>query len=226
MSTGAEMVTRILRRLDELSTSSPVHWTRAEILDHVNEALRELNLIAWEFQNTFTKTADTNTNVYDHPSGVLAAIDIREDGGRYLFRQSLGDLDKEIKWEDVNAKRLHISSWSPLGLNKFVISPKPLGNKTLYIEALTEPTTVTDSSASDIPVRDEFEDAIENFCVERAMFKEGGPELAQAHTMYEAFLEDGQELSGKNINRMHPQFSQGKVADDTLRDSDKKGRKK
>ena len=223
-STGAEIITRILRRLDELSTSSPVHWTRAEILDHVNDALRELNLVAWEFQNTLTKTADTNTNVYDHPTGVLAAIDIREDGGRYLFRQSLGDLDKEMKWEDASLKRLHIQNWSPLGLNKFVIAPKPLGNKTLYIEALIEPTVMSDDT-TELPVRSEYEDAIEDYCIERAMFKEGGPELTQASPLYESFLEVCQELSGRNINRMHPQFSQGKVADDTHREkmANKKG---
>lgn len=214
-TTVSDMISQCLRRLYELSVSSPVHWTREELLVFVNDAVFELNLIAWEIQNTQSTTVGTTENVYDCPDTIVAAMAIR-DGNRYLFREAVSDLDKEIKWESADAKRLNIETWVPLGLNKFIISPRPLGDKIVYIEGLVMHTILTDSN-TDLPIRPEYDNAIQDYVVERAMFKEGGAELAQAAALYKDFIENAQQLSGRNIARMAPRYSKAVVADDTLR---------
>jgi hypothetical protein len=210
-----ELISQILRRLDELDVDIPVHWTRAEILVFVNEALSELNLIAWEFQNTGTLTLDTINNTYDQPASILAAVAIRAPN--YLRRQTPDDMDHEVRWDSSNEKRLNVRTWAPLGLNKFLIHPRPLGNITAYVEGIIEHTAVTDTAMA-LPVRPVYESAIEDYCVERATFKEGPSELEQAGALYRSFLDQVQQASGRNIIRMYPRFSSGIIADDNLRE--------
>jgi hypothetical protein len=215
MATVAELISQVLRRLDELSTTTPVHWTRDEILVFVNEALTEYNLITWEFQGTVTKTINTADNVYDQPVGMFSAITMRAPN--YLRRQTADDIDREVKWDSDSEKHLHVRTWAPLGMNKFLIHPRPLGNITAYIEGLIEHTPVTDG-AWPLPVRPEYESAIEDFCVERAQFKEGPSELEQAGRHYKSFIDVVQQSSGRNVIRMYPRYSSGIIAEDNLRD--------
>jgi hypothetical protein len=217
-----ELIDQVLRRLDELSTTAPVHWTRAEILVFVNEALSELNLIAWEFQDTAEITFNTNDNVYNNPTTILAPISVRAPN--YLRRQTADDIDHEVKWDSPSEKRLHSRTWAPLGLNKIMIYPRPLGSLTGYVEGIIEHVPVTDS-AMDLPTRPEYDGALEDYCVERATFKEGPSELEQASRHYKNFLDQVQECSGRNVIRMYPRYSSGVVGDDNLREQVEDGAK-
>lgn len=222
MATVAELISQVLRRLDELDPATPVHWLREEILVFVNEALTELNLIAWEFQDTATVTLDDTHNVYDQPSAILAAVTVRAPN--YLRRQTADDIDHEVRWDSPTAKRLNVRTWAPLGLNKFMIYPRPLGSLSAYVEGIVEHTPVTDSAMT-LPVRPEYESAIEDFCVERATFKEGPSELEQAGSHYKNFLDKVQQASGRNVIRMYPRYSSGIVSDDNLREQVESGTK-
>jgi hypothetical protein len=213
-TTVADLISQILRRLDEQSTSVPVHWSRAEILVFVNEALSELNLIACAFQDTKTVTVDSTHNVYDQPAGILAAIAIRAPN--YLRRQTADDIDHEVKWDCATEQRLHARTWAPLGLNKFLVHPRPLSNVVAYVEGVIEHDAVADSATA-LPVRAEYESAIEDFCVERATFKEGPSELEQSGALYKSFLDKVQQLSGRNVIRMYPRYAAGDLADDNMR---------
>jgi hypothetical protein len=211
-----DVITFCLQRIDELVPATPIHWTRAEILGFVNDALYELNLIAWEFQLSVTDTVVDTENVYDCPDEILAPMSIRT-GSKYLLRETVTDLDREAQWELASRKRMNISTWAPLGLNKYVIDPKPLASTSVYIEGLVEHTPVTDT-AMDLPIRPEYDNAIQDYVIERAMFKEGGAELAQQNILYKDFIETAQQLSGRNIAKMFPRFTYGVVGDTALRE--------
>lgn len=222
MATVAEHIDQILRRLDELSTTAPVHWTREEILVFVNEALTELNLISLEFQGSAETTLNSTDNVYDQPSPILAATAVRCP--HYLRRQTAEDIDREAKWEASDEKRLKVRTWAPIGLNKFMVYPRPIETTTAFIEGVIEHTPVTDSAMS-LPVRPEYEDSIDDYCVERATFKEGPSELEQSGALYKSFLDKVQQSSGRNVIRMYPRFSTGSVADTGLREQVEEGAK-
>lgn len=209
-----DLITNILKRLDELDATAPIHWTRAEILVFVNDAIAEFNLIAWEFQGTETISIDTTHNIYNVPTSMIAPVSVRDEN--YLRRYLLDDLDKEARWENSDENRMQAKAWAPIGLNLLAIWPRPLAAKSIYIEGIIEHTPVADAS-DDLPVRPEYEAAIEDYCVERATFKEGGQPLGQAGTLYEHFLDSVQLASGRNVIRMYPKFSLAKVSDESLR---------
>jgi|GEM_PF-3036219 hypothetical protein len=222
MATVAEIISQVLRRLDELSTTVPVHWTREEILVFVNDALTELNLASWIFQGSKALALTTIDNVYDQPAGIIAATGVRCPN--YLRRETLYNLDLEAKWDSAGENRNNVETWCPLGLNKLLIYPRPLVAKTAYVEGIIEHTPVTDNS-DPLPVRAELESAIEDYCVERATFKEGPSEISQVGNLYKNFLDKVQAESGRNVIRMFPRFSVGVVADDGLREQSATGEK-
>ena len=216
MTNVRDTITLCLQRLDELTPDTPIHWTRPELLVFVNDALFELNLIAWEFQGADSLTIHPNENVYDYPDSILAGITVRANN-KYLQRENLGDLDKEAQWEDPTRQRKNITTWSPLGLNKIVVDPKPIADTTVFIEGLVEHAPVADDT-TDLPTKPEYDNAIQDYVIERAMFKEGGAELAQQGLLYKDFIETAQQMSGRNITKMHPLFTYAVVADNTTRD--------
>jgi len=222
MATVAEIISQVLRRLDELSITTPVHWTRGEILVFVNDSLTELNLISWIFQGTKTLTINATDNVYDQPDGVVAAITIRCPN--YLRRESVFNVDLEAQWDSPSANRKDVQTWAPIGLNKFLIYPRPLVPKTAYVEGIIEHTPVTDSS-DPIPVRAELESAIEDYCVERATFKEGAAGMVQVGPLYKNFLDKAQQEAGRNVIRMFPRFSMGVVSEESLKQQSDSGEK-
>ena len=76
---------------------------------------------------------------------------------------------------------------------------------------------MTDTAMA-LPVRPEFESAIEDFSVERAKFKEGGQVLDQSGRLYAAFLDSAQLLGGENVIRLYPRYSSGIVSDESIRE--------
>lgn len=190
------LITQVLARLDEVNPLVPIHWTRGEILVYVNEALSEMNLVIWEFQSTATLAITPSANVYDCPASMIAAIAVRD--GKYLRQETFDSLDKSVPWESPAAKRISPISWAPLGLNKLIIYPRPHVAKSITVEGLIEHTPVTDSAMA-IPASAEYESAIQDFCVERATFKEGVQELYQASSLYKEFLESIQTRSGRQV---------------------------
>ena len=216
--TVPELIDQILRRLDELEVDHPVHWTREEILTFINDGLSELNIIAWLVQSTIPDTISPAGNVYVHDpeDHILGPIAIRINN-KYLLREGSEDLDREVGWEAADQTRMEIKVWSPVGLNRYVIWPRPLAEQTAYIEALVEHTPVEDDDASILPVPDVYRSILEDFCIERAEFKEGGAELQQASAQYMGFIDGAQQISGRNIIRGYPRYMYGTLDDDDMR---------
>lgn len=215
MATVEDVISQVLRRLDELDPDSPVRWTRPEILVYVNDALAELNLIAMEFQGWSNLTLNSSENVYSVPSDIIAATAVYVDN-KYLRRTVIDQLDYELKWEDANLKEITPRLWAPLGLNKLVIAKKPHAAKVARLEGVTRHTAVTDSSEA-LPVRTEYVPLVEDFCVHRATFRDGGYELNHAEPFYTHFLAAAQELSGRNVISSYPRYPFGGDFDEQLR---------
>jgi hypothetical protein len=219
MATASELIDQAIRRLNEMNnTAAPIRWTRPELLVFLNDALFELNLIAADNQDTIEIIADSTHNIYDLPAGTVAPLSVRTTHG-YLLRQQVNDIDNEADWEASNAIRLWPRSWSPVGLNKILIYPRPLVSVTLYVEILEFHDPIGDV-ALNLPVRPEYERAVEDFIVSRAMFKEGGAEFQQALIYYTRFIEAVQELSGRNVIRSLPSWDirESKLSETSLRE--------
>jgi len=216
MATADEVISQVLRRLDEQSTSAPVRWTRAEILVYLNDAIQELNLIALEIQNTVSLSVTTTDNVYDVPATVIALLAIHI-ANRYLKRTTVNDLDHDFSWEKSDAVAIQPGYWAPLGLNKVIVAKRPRANVTAYLEALVLHTAVTDAAVA-LPVRSEYVPILEDYCVERATFREGGYELNHAEQFYTNFLNVAQELSGRNVIAMYPRYTYGGTYPEQLRE--------
>jgi hypothetical protein len=204
MATAHHIIDQAIRRVNELNPDAPIRWTRDEMLLWLNDALFELNLIAADNQDTVTITADNTHNIYDLPTNVVAPLTVRTDHG-YLQRQQAVDMDNETDWEDAAAVRQFIQTWAPIGLTKILIYPRPIANTSVYVEVLSFHDPMLDVEL-DMPVRPEYERAIEDFMVSRAMFKEVGAEFQQALVYYGRFAEAIQQLSGRNIIRSLPSW--------------------
>ena len=202
-----------IRRLNELSTSSPVRWTRAELMVFFNDGMAELNLIAADYQETHSIPIDNSSTVWDVPEAVIGVFSVRCGNSGYLFRQFVEDLDKESDWEGPYVQRERPKSWAPMGLEKVIVTPRVNNATTIYVEALTQYSVVTDAAVDMIAwIRPEYEQAIEDFIVSRAMFKEGGAEAMQALPVYARFLDAVQQLSGRNVVRRYPAWDVGPEA--------------
>ena len=218
MATTAQIIDQAIRRLSELSTSAPVHWTRQELTDYLTEAVNELNLIAAEIQTTEPISTVNDINVFDLGDSTIAPMAISVDG-YYLQKQPVVELDNEMDWEADDQERMRIQNWSPLGLQRIIIAPRPITQPTtLMVEELSLHPPISDSSMT-LSIRPDYESAIEDYMVHRAMFREGGPEIDQMEPFYGRFLDQVQQLSGRNIIRRYPAWDvepETKTSDTTL----------
>lgn len=202
MATASELITQVLRRLDELAPSVPVRWTRAELVVFLNDAIHELNLVTALLQDSSPLAVTTTDNVYDLPSKTIAPLSISL-GSHYLLRYSVAALDDEADWELAGAVRLRVESWAPLGLSKVIIFPRPVSAQNLSVERVMEHTALTDAATA-LPVSSEYEPALEDFVVSRALFKEGGAEFQAGVEFYKRFLLTVRELAGRVLTMNYP----------------------
>lgn len=208
-----------IRRLNELSTTSPVRWTRSELMVFFNDAMAELNLISADYQSTDPIAIDNTSNVWTLPTSVVGPFSIRV--GEYLLREYIENLDKDSQWEDPMMIRMRPKSWATLGLSKVIITPRPAAATTAYVEGLSQYPIVPDAAVDMIAwIRPEYERSIEDFIISRAMFKEGGAEFQQATVFYSRFLDTVQQLSGRNVIRRYPSWdiTEAKTSATTLRE--------
>jgi len=217
MAYANTILDQAIRRLNELSTSAPVHWTRAELLVFLNDGISELNLISADYQTTVDVTINSSQAVWDITSGIIAPLSVRVDD-KYLIRESVEDLDKEYDWEDPIYTRMDPKTWAPVGLYKMVVFPRAFDTKTASVECLTQHTAVTDAAVA-LPVRPEYERPLEDYIVSRALFKEGGAEFQQGTEIYNRYVDAVNQLAGRNVLRAAPlwETKEAKTSETTLR---------
>jgi len=196
-----DLIDNVLRRLNEASTSSPVRWSRTEVRYHLEEALMEYVLVTGDGVVSADLEINPSSNIYPLPDDISMPMAVR-DGDRYLLKYSVEDLDNMHDWESDTATSPRQTIWCPIGLSHLLIYPKANGSKTVTIEGLASYQIMAEGSQ--IPARNEMLTALEDFVVNRCMFKEGGAELAQSQSLYNRWIQAAQHLAGKNIIRAYP----------------------
>ena len=161
-------------------------------------------------------TLNPEENVYPVPESLLLPLAV--SAPHSLRRCTVGDLDKECEWESKHGSRLNVREWCPIGNDKLLIHPRPLTDTAASVEGLIVHEPVLDNGVSVMPIRPEYVQCIEDWCVERAAFKEGGQLLATYRNQYEQFLSIAQRIRGISIIKLKPQLPQGVVGEGGLKE--------
>jgi len=193
--TRADLRTRIQARLDgntELYPDPEVHAA-------IDDAVRALNLFTGFIQTTALHSAFTvaNQHIYDVPSGYLFLVRV-EFQGRVLDKTSLSNIcNSNPEWlsETTANTGIPVSSWVPLGVNKFAIHPADsLGSQNVRLAGVVEPTSLS-ADDSVIAIPDDFSDLIEDLASHYLQMKEGGIIFTRASLLYQKFLGKMKELT-------------------------------
>ena len=207
MGYADDIISQSARRLNELSTTAPIRWSRSELLGHLNEALNEINLLSSNYQKYFYIDIDNSSAVWDVDVDSISVVSI-SIGNKVLYKYTIEELDREYQWELTSCVSYIPSAWAPLGVRSVLIVPRPVYELRATAWCVSEYPTVIDAHTDMSSwVNPEYEQAIEDYIVSRAMYKEGGAEFQQASILYNRFLDTVQQLSGRNVIRQYPQIN-------------------
>jgi len=180
--TASEVIDQTLELLDE-DPLNPVFWTREELLVHLNDAIREFNLIALKFQERVTSSLPQSVAFQVTPLGAIAVLEISR-GDVFLRKRVLEGMDREQpRWQLQTGARP--KQWGPVGINLFFLSPNPTTNQSLELTLLQQPMILSEDTVIDLD--DEYVDALGDYVFHMARFKEGGAEFQQSLKQYESF---------------------------------------
>lgn len=187
------LVDRALTRLNELIPSTPKHWTRAEILSWINDAITELNLISGYLTKTITVAwSETNNNI-TLPDDTIVALEVYYNND-VVKKYTIEGLDSKFIWDDASTG-YKPKAWCPFGTQNLIIYPlAPASSLNLSIITLYQPAAITSETGQEIEVNQQFIDCIDHYIFARARFKEGGAEFLQAEGDYARFFEMANEL--------------------------------
>lgn len=188
---AAAMVSRVLTRLAEIYPQTPKHWTRAEILGWLDDAVTEFNLISGYVNKTISLAWSQTENVLNLPSDTIAPIEVYYNS-EVIKKYTVEGLDSKVKWNDgsIGLKPL---AWCPLGTTKIIVYPlSQKAAQNLSIVVLYQPVPAVEAGTP-IAVPPQYYDAIEHYMLGRALFKESGAEFQQADIHYNRFFEMARE---------------------------------
>ncbi len=181
MATAGDVIDAALYRLDE-STSSPIFWSRAELLIFVNDGFLEFTLIAGQMVSENPMTLANFVNLQNVPTGAIAIIHVSRNSVM-VEKVSLEHLDREDPgWQSKSGTP---REWVPVGLNHWIVDRTPLVNTVVSVTTLDEPALLAEDD--DIDLAEEYVDALIDYVFHMARFKEGGAEFAQAVGDYDSF---------------------------------------
>lgn len=211
MATGGSIIDTVLRELEE-SISTPVFWTRAELLQHLNDGLLEMNLLTGKFQSENSAFAPTTATLQSTPAGAICVLHVSRSS-QFLRKRTLEEMDKENrKWmRSVSAGNV-IRQWGPVGLNLFFVYPKLTApGSTLTIVTLDIPATI--GEATNIALDTEYISALEQYVFHMARFKEGGAEFQQSIEAYDFFRIQCGALASKKMSEQYGLWAKEAAAD-------------
>jgi len=216
---ASTLISNVLKRLDELDVQNPVHWSRAEVLGHLNDAVAEYQLVTWELQHTEAVGVSTSSNMYSVPTSFVAPLAVRHgDGGNSLRKVTVEHMDRDCQWESPDDARLHAREWAPMGFDRFIIHPRPLAAGQLFVDGIDIHTPLADSATSYLPVRQEYVPVIEDWVVNRSALKEGGQLLYRYAQHYFDFLTLANRIKGIDVTKLRPKLPSGVMDNAGLRE--------
>jgi hypothetical protein len=210
LTTLASLKSRVYDRLEGNSR----FYQSAEIVAHINDAVRVVNLFTGFVESSATLLAQDQRLIYDAPPSILCLLKVTFDG-RDLDPVTFGSLcHSSPRWmkETTRTNSSSVETWTPVGLRKFIIHPGPhTGGALVTITGVSEPTEMSENTDT-LLITDEFQDLVVDHAAHVAMIKCGGAVATDAMFQYKKFLRRMKELS---------RFK-GKVAPNFWIDVDKK----
>lgn len=198
MALAQDLINRALLRLAEAIPATPKHWTRAEVLYWINDAVTELNLIAGNLTKSVDVTWSRTNNVLDLPADTISPIELYFNS-EVIKKYSVEGLDSKLRWDD-SSVALKPKAWCPIGTTKILVYPMAQkADQTVQIVAMYQPAAVAEAGALEVPAQ--YVDAIEHYIFARARFKEGGAEFAQGEIDYDRFFKMADELKIRTQNQ-------------------------
>lgn len=184
--TLAELRAKVLGRLDDnsgLHVTEEVDWV-------INECLRTVALATGFYRVTVTRPNFTVAGrlVYDTPEGIVVPLSMVLDG-RLLQRISLARLARlRRNWvTDTTESRGRVEYWAPIGIGKFVISPKDArGGREISITGLAAPPLLVNATDT-MALENEYVEIITEYAVHRLPLKEGGKIFADGSLALRTF---------------------------------------
>jgi hypothetical protein len=193
------IIDRVLLRLAELYPSTPKHWSRAELLGWLNDAITELNLLSAYLTETVTVAWSQTNNVLSLPADTIIPVEIYFNG-RIVKKYTVEGLDSKLTWDD-GSVGYEPKAWCPIGSTMILVYPmSQSAGKNLSILTVYQQSTIPESGTP-IPVPPQYLDAIEHYMFARARFKEGGAEFQQADIDYARFFELANDLRDRSTRK-------------------------
>jgi hypothetical protein len=184
----SDLRARTLARLD----GNSILYTTPEVDAVINECIRVTALFTNFYRTTVQLPGWTVANqlVYDTPSPILKITSVMYEG-RQLNYASLRELARTRRnWAtDTTAAKGQPDYWAPIGLTKFVISPKDsVGGNDLSLTGIGEPPLLV--NATDVfQMENEFIELVPEYCSHRLQLKEGGKIFSDASLSLNTFYD-------------------------------------
>lgn len=180
-TTAGQVVTAVLQRLEE-QTSSPVFVARSEILQLINDAFLEFQLIACQQTSERTYTL-IGSKLQAVPIGAIAVLHVAY-ASKKIEKTSIENLDRgNPRWDALTGI---LQQWAPMGLDSWIADRHPSAAANVTLTTLNQPTVWTEDDTIDL--EQEYIDGLVEYGFHMARFKEGGPEFQQSMDNYDRFL--------------------------------------
>lgn len=159
----SEVVTRVLHQFgDEAS----VQVTEEDIIRYINDGLREIWVQNDIGQTTATMNSIINEDEYNQPDETMALRSVFYDNQKLKFI-SKKLFDDYIITSDPNQTQVGTPMMWTRWASQLILYPKPDSVKTIKIQYLRKPTTLT-AVTDIIPLDSEYWNALVTFCLKQA----------------------------------------------------------
>lgn len=207
ITTAGNILDQVLDRLDE-SRTSPVFWSRAELLIILNDGFLEFTLLAGQFTSEQTYNL-IGAKLQAVPIGSIALMHVSYNGKK-IEKSTVENFDRaNANWD---AQSGLLTKWAPCGLDRFFVDRHPTAaGTTITLVTLDEPQIISESTVIDLD--QEYIDALTEYVFHFARFKESGAELQQSMANYDLFLDKSGHKAKRTFAQEFLTFSRDPDAD-------------
>lgn len=179
--TAGDILDTVLDQLAEDETT-PVFWSRAELLNLLNDGFLEFTLMAGQLTSERTY-AMIGAKVQAVPDGAIALMHV-EYSNQPVEKTSVELMDRnKANWDSESGV---LKRWAPCGLDQWFCDRQPLVAENVTLTTLDQPATLGEATVIDLDA--EYIQGLTFYLFHAARFKESGAELEQAMTAYDDFL--------------------------------------